>query len=100
MRLVGFITELATVRQILEHVSVPTSAPAIAPARKPPLEMMIGQELAGPEAVIEAIPEIELDETANLRAEAGHERLLHDADIDEPSPELEFDLALGCNPAL
>ena len=95
MRLVGFITEPATVRQILEHIGEPTSAPAIAPARKPPLEMMIGQELAGPEAVIEAILEIALEQTANLRAEAGRERLLHDADIDEPSPELEFDQALG-----
>ena len=31
VRLVGFITEPATVRQILEHVGEPTSAPTIAP---------------------------------------------------------------------
>ena len=30
MRLVGFITEPPTVRQILEHVGEPTTAPAIA----------------------------------------------------------------------
>jgi len=41
VRLVGFITEPATVRQVLEHVGEPTSAPAIAPARSPPLEMKI-----------------------------------------------------------
>ena len=32
-RLVGFIAEPATVRQILEYVGEPTIAPAIAPAR-------------------------------------------------------------------
>ena len=73
-RLVGFITEPATVRQILEHVGELTIAPAIAPARSPPREMKIGQELVAPEAVFEAIPEVEFDETANLRAEAGHDQ--------------------------
>ena len=75
IRLVGFITEPATVRQILEHVGEPTIALAITPARSPPLEMKIGQELAAPVAVFEAIPELEIDKTANLRAEAGHDRL-------------------------
>jgi hypothetical protein len=50
-----------------------------------------------PEAV-EAIPEIEFDQTVNLTAEAGHDRLVAgagagvgaDADA-EPIPELEFD---------
>ena len=66
------------------------------PARSPPLEMKIGQELAAPEAVFEAIPELEFDQMANLRAEGGHDRLLHDAGINaEPIPELEFDQALG-----
>ena len=32
VHLVGFITELATVRQILEHVGEQTNAPVIAPA--------------------------------------------------------------------
>ena len=40
--------------------------------------------------------EQEIDQTANLKAEAGHDRLLHNADIDaEPIPELEFDQASG-----
>ena len=76
VRLVGFITEPATVRQILEHVGEPTSAPAIAPARSPLREMKIGQELAAPEA--------------------RHDRLLHDAGVDaDPIPELEFDQTMG-----
>ena len=58
--------------------------------------MKIGQELAAPKAVFEAIPELEFDQTANLRAEAGHDRLLHNAGVDaEPIPELEFDQTLG-----
>ena len=83
-------------RQILEHVGEPTSAPAIALARSPPLEMKIGQELAAPEAVFEAIPELEFDQTANLISEVRHDRLLHNAGVDaEPIPELEFDQTLG-----
>ena len=96
VRLVGLFTELATVRQILEHVGEPTSAPAIAPARSPPLEMDFAQRLAAPEAEFEAIPELEFDQAANLRAEAGHDRLGHNAGVDaEPIPELEFDQTLG-----
>ena len=58
--------------------------------------MKIGQELAAPEAVFEAIHELEFDQTPNLRAEAGHDRLGHDAGVDaEPIPELEFDQTLG-----
>ena len=40
--------------------------------------------------------EQEFDHMANLTAEAGHDRLLHDAGIDaEPIPELEFDQTFG-----
>ena len=66
------------------------------PARSPPLEMEFAQRLAAPEAVFEAIPELEFDQTANPTAEAGHDRLLHNAGVDaEPIPELEFDQTLG-----
>ena len=59
--------------------------------------MKTGQRLAAPEAVFEAIPELEFDQTANLRAEAGHNRVLHDAGVGaEPIPELEFDQTMGC----
>ncbi len=58
--------------------------------------MKIGQELAAPEAVFEAIPELEFDQMANLRAEGGHDRLLHNAGVDvEAIPELEFNQTLG-----
>ena len=72
----------------------PTTAPAIAPARSPPVEAT-AQQLIAPEAV-EAIPELEFDQTANLTAEAGHDRLEAGADADaEPVPELEFDQTVG-----
>ena len=75
VRLVGFITEPATVRQILEHVGEPTSAPAIAPARSPLLEMKLGQELAAPEAVFEAIPKLEFDQTVRAAGEVMQEHV-------------------------
>ena len=58
--------------------------------------MKIAQRLATLDAVFEAIPEVEFDQTPNLAAEAGHDRVLHDAGIDaEPILELEFDQTLG-----
>ena len=81
-------------RQILEHVGEPASAPAIAPARSPPVAVN-GQQLIAPEAV-EAIPEPEFDQTANLAAEAGHDRLVVAAGADaEPIPNLECYQTLG-----
>ena len=59
VRLIGFIPEPATLRQILKHVGEPTTAPAIAPARSPPVEAN-EQQLIAPEAVA-AIPELEFD---------------------------------------
>ena len=54
VRLIGFITEPATVRQILAHVGEPTTAPAIAPARSLPVGAN-AQQLIAAEAV-EATP--------------------------------------------
>ncbi len=79
VRLIGFITEPATVRQIPAHVGEPTTAPAIAPARSPPVEAN-AQQLIAPEAG-EAIPELEFDRTANLTAESGHDRLVADVGV-------------------
>ena len=96
MRLIGFITEPATVREILAHAGEPTSAPAIAPARSPPVDAN-AQQLIAPEAV-EAIPELEFDLMANLIAETGHDRLVADSGAGAdagPVPELEFDQTLG-----
>ena len=81
-------------RQILAHVGEPTTAPAIAPARSPPVEAN-AQQLIAPEAV-EAIPGLEFDQTANFKAQAGHDRLVADAGAHaEPIPELEFDQTMG-----
>ena len=88
------VTQPATVRQILAHVGEPTTAPAIASARSPPLELN-AQQLIAPEAV-EATPELEFDQTANLTAETGDNQGMCPVDVDaEPVPELEFDQTLG-----
>ena len=74
----------------------PTTAPENAPARSPPVDVN-AQQLIAPEAV-EAIPELEFDQTTNLTAEAGHDRLVAGAGADadaDPIPELEFDQTLG-----
>ena len=60
MHLVGFIKELAAVWQILEHVGERTTGPASAQARSPPLALN-GQQLAFPEGVFDATPELEFD---------------------------------------
>ena len=58
--------------------------------------MEFAQRLAAPEAVFEAIPVLEFDQTANLRAEARHDRFLHNAGVDaEQFMELEFDQTMG-----
>ena len=72
----------------------PTPAQATASARSPPVEAN-AQQLIAPEAV-EALPELEFDQTANLTAETGHDRLVADVGANaEPVPELEFDQTLG-----
>ncbi len=63
--------------------------------RSPPLAMN-GQQLAAPERVFEAIPELEFDQTANLAKEAGHDQWTHPARADAESiSELELDQTLG-----
>ena len=53
---------------------------------------MNGQQLAAPEWVFGAIPELEFDQTANLAAEAGRDLGTQTTGADaEPVPELEFD---------
>ena len=82
-------------RKILEHIGARTTALAIPPARSPPLALN-GQQLAAPEWVFEAIPDLEFDQTAILAAEAGHDQWTHPAGADaEPILELEFDQTLG-----
>ena len=78
-----------------EHVGEPPRAPAIAPARSLLLEMNIARQVAALEAVFEAIPKLEFDQTANLTAEAGRDDLLHGMDA-EQILGLEFDRTMGC----
>ncbi len=90
MRLIGFITEPATVRQVLAHAVEPTTAPTLAPARSPPVEAN-AQQLITPE-LVEAIPELEFDQTVNITAEAGDYPWTSPVDADaEPILMLEFD---------
>ena len=57
---------------------------------------MNGQQLAAPEGVFEAIPELEFNQAANLAAEAGHVLWTHPEGADaEPVSELESDQNLG-----
>ncbi len=94
MRLVELNKESATARQILENVGEPTIPPAIAPVRLPPADIY-GWQLYASKAV-NAISELEFVQTAHLTAEAGHDKLLHDASKDaEPVPELHFDRPAG-----
>ena len=46
VRLIGFITEPATVRQILPYVGKPATGPVIAPARSPPVKVNAQQLIA------------------------------------------------------
>ncbi len=62
-------------RQILAHAGEPTTAPALAPARSPPVEVH-AQQLMAPDAG-------DHQGTSPVGADA------------EPVPELEFDQTLG-----
>ena len=44
MRIIAFITDAPTVRDLLTHLGVPTAPPRIAPARGPPLWEAAGAE--------------------------------------------------------
>ena len=51
MRIIAFVTDASTVRDILAHLGEPTAPPRIAPARGPPL-----WEAAGAEWVDQSLP--------------------------------------------
>ena len=52
--------------------------------------------LAAPDTELEAISELEFDQTADLDGEATHGPLMHAADLGaEPIPDLEIDQTLG-----
>ena len=62
---------------------------------------MNGEQLAAPEWVFEAIPELEFDQTANLAAEAGHDQWTHHAGAAaEPYRNWSLIRQWGCKSAL
>ena len=67
MRIIAFMTEPSTVRQILQHLGEPTQPPRFAPARAPPLWAAV--TAAPPEGnaprweqAAQPLPEIEFDQ--------------------------------------
>jgi hypothetical protein len=67
MRIIAFITEPSTVRQILDHLGEPTRPPRFAPARGPPLwEAVTAAPPAGSdpqwEPVAQPLPAIDFDQ--------------------------------------
>ena len=72
------------------HVGEATSAPSIAPARAPPLEMEFAQRLATLDAVFEAIAELEFDQTADSDGASMHYPYMHATDLGaEPCASLD-----------
>ena len=67
VRIIAFITEPSTVRQILEHLGEPTRPPRIAPVRGPPLWEAAAVALPAGNAphwepAAQPLPEIEFDQ--------------------------------------
>jgi hypothetical protein len=67
MRIIAFINEVSTVRQVLNHLGEPTRPPRIAPARGPPLwEAAAASSPAGNdphwELAAQPLPEIAFDQ--------------------------------------
>jgi hypothetical protein len=69
MRIIAFITDAITTRQILEHIGEPTQPPITSPARGPPP-----------------------CEVAMAPNQAGND---HQWDFARPEPDFEFDQRLG-----
>ena len=95
VRLLGFITHPATVRQIPDHIGAPSTAPAIASACPPPQRMEFAQLLAAHDTEYEVISELEFDQMADLDGEVSHDPMMLAVDLGaEPISDLEFDQTL------
>ena len=63
MRIIAFITDASTVRDILAHLGEPTAPPRIAPARAPPLWAAAGAEHdSTPDPALPPAPAYEFDQ--------------------------------------
>ena len=62
MRIIAFITDDPTVRDILDHLGEPTAPPRIAPARGPPLwEAADAEHDPAADALLQCVPAFEFD---------------------------------------
>ena len=63
MRVIAFITDPATMRDILVHLGEPTAPPRIAPARGPPLwEAVSAEHQPTPDPALPPTPAFEFDQ--------------------------------------
>ena len=63
LRIIAFITDAATVRDILAHLGEPIAPPRSAPARGPPLgEAGDAQQEAPPDPALQPVPADEFDQ--------------------------------------
>jgi hypothetical protein len=62
MRIIAFIIEAPTVRQILSHLGKPTTPPRVPPARGPPLRDLPAAGADGGDPLAQPAPEYEFDQ--------------------------------------
>ena len=63
MRILAFVTDAATVRDILAHLGEPIAPPRIAPARGPPLwEVADAEQDSPPDPALPPAPAYEFDQ--------------------------------------
>ena len=62
MKIIAFITEAATIREILDHLGEPTSPPRLLPVREPPLWEMRDSEFGESDPQAQPVPDYEFDQ--------------------------------------
>ena len=62
MRIIAFITDGPTVRDILGHLGEPTAPPRIAPARGPPLWAADAEHDCAADPLLQSVPAFEFDQ--------------------------------------
>jgi len=62
MRIIAFITDGPTVRDILAHLGEPTAPPRVAPARGPPLWEAVSAEHDPADPLLQCAPAFEFDQ--------------------------------------
>ena len=63
MRVIAFITDASTIRDLLDHLGEPTAPPRIAPARGPPLwEAADAEHIPAAHPLLQPAPAFEFDQ--------------------------------------